>query len=60
MKLSENQTIGKRLNEKSDAKSLRLTVDDCTVTLNFSPKTQDTLMTEVKRMILSGHTRAKI
>jgi hypothetical protein len=35
-------------------------VAGCTVTLNFSQDAQNALMTEVKRMILSGYAHAKI
>jgi len=60
MKQKEKQIHSVQPNKKSNIKKLRMMVDDCTVTLNFPSKAQDSVMTEIKRMILSSHTHAKM
>jgi hypothetical protein len=56
MSESKEQTLAL----KPEGKRLDLTVGGCAVTLNFPPNAQAALMTEVKRMILSGHANAKM
>lgn len=60
MEEKKKQPISAQSNEKSDDNKLHMTVDGCAVTLNFSSKAQDSTITEIKRMILSGHTRTKV
>jgi hypothetical protein len=60
--MSENkmQSLSAKPNEKLGSKKLNLTAGGCAVTLNFPAKAQGALMTEVKRMILSGHAHMKM
>ncbi|MDR1206096.1 MAG: hypothetical protein LBL26_11570 [Peptococcaceae bacterium] len=38
---------------------LRLTVNDCAVTLNFPPETESSVLPEIKRMMLSGQSNGQ-
>jgi len=58
-------TIGKQLAKKdeshiSGAPEVGVEVDGCTVTLRFATKNQELVMTEIKRMIIFGHSHANL
>jgi hypothetical protein len=55
--LSENK---EKVNEKSNGTSLHLSAGGYVVVLNFFPRRQNSIITEVKRMILSGHISTKV
>jgi hypothetical protein len=60
MERKENKPLYQTLPmETSTDKKMCLTIDNCIVTLNFLTKPQDSVMTEVKRMLLSGQVHAK-
>jgi hypothetical protein len=56
----KKQAFPMQFDGNPNGQKLKLTVDECLVTLNFPPKAQGVIMTEVKRMILSGHSRTRV
>jgi hypothetical protein len=49
------------LNAERETSDMRLclTIEDCAVTLNFPSKPQDSIITEIKRMMLSGQSNIR-
>ncbi len=60
MENSEKQSNTIMLRNVVKDGKMHMKVAGCTMTLKFPNKAQDSVITEVKRMILVGHTRKEI
>jgi coenzyme F420-reducing hydrogenase gamma subunit len=54
MEKGKNQNLSVIRESGTNDTKIRVAVGDCAVTLNFPTKPQDSAITEVKRMMLSG------
>jgi hypothetical protein len=56
---SKNQNLSVIRKDGTNDTKIRVTLNDCAVTLNFPSKPQGSAITEVKRMMLSGQGNTK-
>jgi hypothetical protein len=60
MELKAKPILPLKSDEALNSTSIQLSARGCAVTLHFSPQPKNPVMTEVKRMILSGHISTKV